>query len=257
MSNPYESPQPQQTAAEIEKPVGPVVIKRVSARPIDRLFKAKDLIGEQYWLFVGTALVAVLIGSAVPLGILMGPMMCGLFMCYRQRMDGHQTKFDKLFKGFDYFVPSLIATLIMVGIFMVVFVPCYVIMMVLIFGGAIAGKSDDAMLAMLPFIFLLEIVMVVAGMLIYVPFVFVYPLIVDRKLKALDAVKLSASAAWQNLWAVLAILFVNQLLSVIAACACYIPAFLLLPLTFGSIFQLYREVLPVSEKSLEMRDESV
>ena len=247
MSNPYASPNAPQPAAPMQQPTGPVVIQNVSARPIDRLMKAKDMLGEQYWLFLGIAFVAMLIGAAVPFGILMGPMMCGMYMCYRQRMNGQQTKFDLLFKGFDHFVPSLIATLIMVGISLVIFVPLYVIMMVVIFGGAAAGGgSDEAMMAMLPIILLLDLVMVVASFLIYVPFVFVYPLIVDRKLNGLDAVKLSAKAAFQNIWSVLAIVLVNGLLSIVGACLCYIPAILLMPLTFGSIFQLYRDVFAVT-----------
>lgn len=246
MSNPYESPNAPQPAP-MQQPVGPVVIQNVPANPIDRLMKAKDMLGEQYWLFLGIAFVGMLIGGAVPFGILMGPMMCGLYLCYQQRMNGGQARFELLFKGFDYFVPSLIATLIMVGISLVIFIPIYVIMMVVIFGAvAASGGGDQAIMTMLPIMLVLDVVIVAASILIYVPFVFVYPLIVDRQLNGLDAVKLSARAAFQNIWTVLAILVVNSLLTMVGVCLCYVPAILLMPLTFGSIFQLYRDVFAVT-----------
>ena len=65
----------------------------------------------QYWLFVGMTFVAFFIGSAVPFGILMGPMMCGIYLtCFAQRRR-EPVEFGLLFKGFDFFGPSVIATL--------------------------------------------------------------------------------------------------------------------------------------------------
>ena len=68
-------------------------------------------IKDRYWLFLGVSLVAMLIGGAVPV-VLIGPMMCGLYLCLLAKMRGEQVQFDKLFKGFDYFVPGLVAAAI-------------------------------------------------------------------------------------------------------------------------------------------------
>ncbi len=45
--------------------------RRISARQIERLTEAKAMPGDQYWLFIGICLIAILIGSMVPLGIMM------------------------------------------------------------------------------------------------------------------------------------------------------------------------------------------
>ena len=99
---------------------GSVEFQRVPIRPFDCLSGSKQLMGEQYWLFLGISVIGILIASFVPLGILMGPMMCGIYYCYFRRMRGEAVEFGMLFKGFDYFVESLIATLILVGVMMAV-----------------------------------------------------------------------------------------------------------------------------------------
>src|SRR5437899_7283622 len=68
-------------------------------------------IKDRYWLFVGITLVATLLGGAVPI-VLIGPMMCGLYMCLLAKMRGEPIEFGLLFKGFDYFVPALVAVAI-------------------------------------------------------------------------------------------------------------------------------------------------
>ena len=66
------------------------------------------MLGDQYWLFVGICLVGILIGSIVPMCIMLGPMMCGMYLCFRYRMNGIQVRFETLFKGFDVFVNALL-----------------------------------------------------------------------------------------------------------------------------------------------------
>ena len=69
-----------------------------SIEPIDCLSRAGRLVGEQYWLFVGITVVAVLIFSAVPL-VLNGALMCGIFMCFMARERGERVRFEELFRG--------------------------------------------------------------------------------------------------------------------------------------------------------------
>ena len=53
----------------------------------------------------------MLIGGAVPV-VLIGPMMCGLYLCLFAKMRGEPVEFGMLFKGFDYFVQGLVAAAI-------------------------------------------------------------------------------------------------------------------------------------------------
>ena len=85
---------------------------RKAVEPVACIKAGWSLIRNQYWLFVGLSVVGVLIGSVVPFGILMGPMMCGIYLVLLEHMRGRPIEFGMLFKGFDYFVESLIATLL-------------------------------------------------------------------------------------------------------------------------------------------------
>ena len=56
-----------------------VTFQRNAVRPMDCFKEGWSLIKGQYWLILGMCIVGWMIAAAVPLGILMGPMMCGLF----------------------------------------------------------------------------------------------------------------------------------------------------------------------------------
>ena len=79
--------------------------------PVECLKAGWATIKDRYWLFLGMTLLAMLIGGAIPI-VLIGPMMCGLYMCLLGKMRGEPVPFDRLFKGFDYFVPGLVAAAI-------------------------------------------------------------------------------------------------------------------------------------------------
>ncbi len=118
--NPYNNPYtpqgelPTSTLGPKHSPKdGP--IRKVNVRPMELLSRSKELIGNQYGLFLGITLVGVLVGSMVPFGIVMGPMLIGIYLCFLHRQAGRQVEFGTLFKGFDQFGEGLIAYLIMIG----------------------------------------------------------------------------------------------------------------------------------------------
>ena len=121
MSNPFAAPE----AFPGFDPNRSGEFRRIYARPIERLTDAKAMLGDQYWLFVGICLVGILIGSIVPMGIMMGPMMCGMYLCFRYRMNGIQVRFETLFKGFDVFVNSLLAMLILLACSLAIMLPLH------------------------------------------------------------------------------------------------------------------------------------
>ena len=89
-----------------------VAIRRVKIDPIGCYKRAFELVQGEYWVLLGVSAVAMFVGGAVPV-VLLGPMMCGLYMCFLKKYHGEELEFELLFKGFDHFVPSLVATAIM------------------------------------------------------------------------------------------------------------------------------------------------
>lgn len=89
------------------------------------------------------------------------------------------------------------------------------------------------------------VVSLVVGLL----FLFVYQLIVDRKLSGWDACKTSAKAVMGNIGGALGLLVINMLLGVVGAMLCYVGLFLVLPISFAAFDVAYRRVFPETAMS--------
>jgi hypothetical protein len=220
--------------------------RKIALPPIELLKEAHQILGDQYWLFVGICLVGLILGSIAPMAVLMGPMFCGMYLCYFKRMRDERVEFANLFDGFKHFVESLLATLVLVGIMLVVMIPVYIVMFVGMFATLAAAEKGGAgpPLALFGLMFGLYAVVLVLSILIGAFFMFAYPLIVDRGLKAMPAVTTSARAVWANFGSVMGMTFVNALLGFFAMLFCYLPVFLVLPLSFGATALAYRRVFP-------------
>ena len=152
--------------------------------------------------------MGIIIAQAVPLGILFGPMMCGIFLCYLTHMRGKPTDFGMLFKGFDYFLESFLATLIIMGVSIVVYLPLLCVLFAVIFGAvAAAGGGGDEAAAAFPLVIgLFYLAALLLNIVLTAVFAFVYPLIVDRDMKAVPAVRASVGAAWANIGGMLGLI---------------------------------------------------
>jgi len=215
-------------------------------QPVECLKDGYALIKDQYWLFLGIAVVGLLIGGAVPV-VLIGPMMCGIHLCLLQRMRGGQVEFADLFKGFDYFMPSLIASLIQFVPIIILIIPVYIVMIILfmMMGATQQRGGDPAMaLGMMVVMFCIVLVAMVIAVLIQAFFIFMYPLIVDKKLSGLDAVKTSINAAKANMGGVIGLTLLNTVLTFVGVLCCYVGAFAVMPVSMASYAVAYRKVFP-------------
>lgn len=224
--------------------------RRNAVQPVECIKEAWALIKDQYWLFVGLAAVAMLIGSAVPMGILLGPMMCGLHLIFFKRMRNEPFEFGLLFKGFDFFGPSLVATLLHVIPIVIIVVPAYLLFYVgFILSIAVQGNEPNpaAMLGVIAMFMLFWLVMIIVIVFISIGFAFTYPLIVDRKLQAIDAIRWSFRAAMANFWRILGMTLLTGLLSFVGLLLCYVGAFLVLPIQYAAIAVAYEKVFGLSD----------
>ena len=227
-----------------------IEFRRNAVEPMECIKTGWNLIKNQYWLFVGMTAVGVMIGSVVPLGLLMGPMMCGLYLALFQTRRGQPIEFGILFKGFDYFGDSVIATLIHMIPIVVVFVPSYLLFYVglfVIMGQQGGEPGSAALLGFFGFFAVFWLVMIVVLIALSVVFTFAYPLIVDRRLSGVEAVKLSIKAALANFWRLLGLLLMTGLLSFVGVLCCYVGAFLAMPVSFAAIATAYEQVFGLGE----------
>lgn len=228
-----------------------IPFRRNVVEPVECIKGGWELIKNQYWLFVGMTLVAVLIGSAVPI-ILIGPMMCGLNLAFFKTRRGEPIEFGTLFKGFDYFGQSLIAALLHALPILVVVIPAYVFFYISMIV-SIAAQGNDPNPSPAPFLGVMAVfglfwlVVMIVIIVISIGFLFAYPLIVDRKLKAIDAIKLSFRAGLSNFWRLLGMMLLTGLMTTVGVLACYVGAFLVMPLSYAAIAKAYEQVFGLSE----------
>jgi hypothetical protein len=228
---------------------------RGAVRPLACLREGWQLIKDDYWLFLGITLVGALVGGMGPFGVLIGPTLCGIHLCLLRREHGMSVSFSMLFKGFDYFLQSFIATMFMMVPMILLIVGLYVVFGVILFSLIAAqgpqqrnAPPDDAFLVALFSMYgavLLAIVLI--SLILQLLFFFIYPLIVDRQLSGVEAVKLSIRAAFGNFFGLVGLLLLTTVLSFLGLLACYIGAIFFLPLSYAMIAIAYRQVFPAAE----------
>jgi hypothetical protein len=228
-----------------------IPFNRNVVEPVQCVKAGWALIKDRYWLFVGMTAVAVVIAGAVPFWILMGPMMCGLNLALFKQRRRLPVEFGDLFKGFDYFGQSFIATLLYVLPILMIVVPAYIIfylgIILSIAAQSASGEPNPAAAFGLFVMFTLFIlVMMVIMLLVSVGFIFAYPLIVERKLKGFDAVKLSFRAAMANFWRLFLMIILTSLLGLAGVLLCYVGVFLVMPISYAAIDVAYEQVFGLS-----------
>jgi hypothetical protein len=225
-------------------------------KPMECLKEGWALIKDQYWLFLGIVFVGIFIGSAVPI-VLIGPMMVGIYLCFFRRMRGEPVDFGILFKGFDHFAQGLIAALIQTIPMVVIMVPAYIIMFALMItslprgGGRMDPDASSTFLfRFLGFELVFIVVILFVAIAVNIFFMFSFPLIADRGLSGLDAIKLSIKAGKANCGGILSLLLLNFALGFLGVLACYVGAIFFLPVGFASYAVAYRRVFPALSQNL-------
>ncbi|HEX2271242.1 MAG TPA: hypothetical protein VHH35_16975, partial [Pyrinomonadaceae bacterium] len=117
--------------------------QRNVVQPIECFKSGWNLIKGQYWLIFAMCLIGLMIASAVPLGILLGPMMCGLFLSFFKLRRGEPIEFGTLFQGFEYFSKSILATLLHVLPILAIVIPAYILFYVFFMLAMVAQGGED------------------------------------------------------------------------------------------------------------------
>lgn len=218
--------------------------------PTDCIRGGWNLIKDQYWLFMGMTFVAIFIGGLAPLGVLMGPMMCGLYLTLFRKERGEFITFDMLFKGFDYFIDSFVATLIQLVPVLLIMIPAYIGYFAFFFTTFKPGRRGQPpptppdLVPFFIFVAVMVILILAVSLIAATLFIFTYPLIVDRRLSGINAVKTSIKAATANLGGVLGLVLMITLLNFVGLLLCYIGILFVLPLHYASWMMAYRQVFP-------------
>ncbi|MCA1622843.1 MAG: hypothetical protein LC768_11000 [Acidobacteria bacterium] len=195
--------------------------------PVECMKEGWELIKDQYWLFFAITFVGILIAGVVPFGILFGAMFCGIYYCLFQKMNGQRVTFEGLFKGFDYLVPGLVASLVLIVPAVILGILAYIplIMMQLSMMHS-KNPNPNEIFAYLGFFTVEMIFLFLILGSIHAFLFFAYPLIVEYKLSGMDAFKLSAKAVWNNLSGIAGFMALQAALIIVGYLLCFVGVYL-------------------------------
>lgn len=224
--------------------------RRGVVRPYQCLSEGFQRIKGQYWLFFGITVVGMLILSVPFVNLfLAGPIMCGIYYCLIRYFRGRSVKFEMLFKGFDDFAQGLIATLIIVGVTLAIFIPLYVLFFVGIFAsmpkpapGGPAGPPPAPGGRFFATIGAFYFAILALVVVLQVFFFFVYQLIADRKLTAVQAIGTSVRAGMGNFGGLLGLVLLIFLLNLAGSLACCVGQLFVIPIHYAAYAVAYRHV---------------
>jgi len=211
--------------------------------PIECFKEGWELIKDSYWLFFGISVVGTLIGGMFAI-VLMGPMMCGIFICLLEYQRRQPIEFSMVFKGFDDFLPALLVQLIKSVPMIIVMAPFYIFWMGMVFSSLPrhVDPGPEFMFTIFGFEILFFGLLMLVHFFVEIVALFAFPLIVDRKLPAMDALKLSWAASRANLSGVIGLLLLDGVFKFAGMLLCVVGFYFYLPLSFAAYTVAYRKV---------------
>ncbi len=158
-------------------------------------------------MFALAALLFLVISGAIPF-ILQGPMLVGMhIVCYRRLMGG-RVDLNDLFRGFNYFVPSLAAVVVI------------------------------AIFATLGFL-----LCIIPGFVVLAMYQFTYLFIADKKMDFWPAMQASHAVVKQDYFGFTMFVIAAGLLNLLGALLCGVGLLVTIPITYVAITAAYRDVV--------------
>src|SRR5437879_2038982 len=163
--------------------------------------------------YVLIALVFSLL-SSVPL--IQGALIAGFHIFTMKKLMGRRAEFADLFKGFNYFVPTLVASLL-IGLF--------------VFGGTL--------LCFIP------------GLVVAAMYKFTFLFIVDKRMDFWPAMQASHAVAKNDYFGFTMFLLLMVLVGLLGVLCCIIGVVVDLPVTFAAITVAYKELVGFDPRTVE------
>lgn len=216
-------------------------------KPVECFKEGWELIKNRYWFFFGVTFVGFFIAGLVPFFILMGAMLCGIYYVLGEQYEGREPEFGDLFKGFQVFLPSLIATAVWAVPLTIGFLIGYIPLIALQFSMQDGNPPEPEMVIYtLTFFLIVFAILMILWIFIHPFLMLVYQLVMDKKMSGIAALKLSFRGVWGNLGGMVGLLVLNMLAYTAGALLCGIGAYFVLPLIFANTYIAYRKIFPAS-----------
>ncbi len=227
-----------------------------------------NMIKDNYWMFFGISVVALLILMAVGCipflsvilnPLLSGPIFFGVYYSLLRQMRGEPVEFSMLFRGFNSFLPAMVVSLTAAA-------PVIILQILNLFANfasmgmqMVAGRNGRDLGApaavaggLLIVVAIIAIVMVIISIIVQISLVFALPLLADNEgMSPVDAMKLSARAAWSNIGGLILLFILEFLIMMAGTFALCIGILFVLPIIYAANAFAYRQVFPDTRQSFQ------
>jgi uncharacterized membrane protein len=166
-----------------------------------------DLVKADMGNYALLALVFMALNAMVPV-ILQGPLIAGFHIYTIKRIMGRRTDFGDLFKGFNFFLPALVASVV-IALF------------------TMAGT----------------LLCIIPGLVVAAMYKFTYLFIVDKRLDFWPAMQASHEVVKRDYFGFTMFLLLMFLVNVLGALCCIVGLLVSIPVTFAAITVAYQEVV--------------
>jgi uncharacterized membrane protein len=153
------------------------------------------------------ALVLTVLSGVVPL-IIQGPLIAGFHIFCMKRLLGRQAELADMFKGFNFFVPTLVASLL-ISLF----------------------ASIGFLLCIIP------------GLVVGAMYKFTYLFIVDKRMDFWPAMQASHALVKNDYFGFTMFLLLMVLVDILGALCCIVGIFIAIPVTIAAITIAYKELV--------------
>jgi len=152
--------------------------------------------------------------SGVPL--IQGPLIAGFHVFTMKKLLGRNAEFGDLFKGFNFFVPTLVASLL-IGLF------------------TFAGT----------------LLCIIPGLVVAAMYKFTYLFIVDKKMDFWPAMQASHAVVKNDYFGFTMFLILAFLVNVLGFLCCIVGMLVTIPLTFAAITVAYKEIVGFEPRTVD------
>jgi uncharacterized membrane protein len=167
------------------------------------------------FLWVIIALVYLLLCSSVPL-LLQGALTAGMHYVFLKKLLGQPVEFGDMFKGFHFFLATLLAVLLI----------------------AI-------------FTFLGILACIIPGLVVCAMYMFTYLFIIDRKMDFWPAMQASHDIVKRDYFGYTLFFLALILLQILGVLACIVGVLVTIPVMYGAITVAYRDTVGLASESLD------
>ena len=178
------------------------------------------------WIGEGWALVKADLGNYIVISLLFallsgvpliqGPLIAGFHIFTMKKLMGRNAEFGDLFKGFNFFVPTLVASLL-IGLF------------------TFAGT----------------LLCIIPGLVVAAMYKFTYLFIVDKRMDFWPAMQASHAIVKNDYFGFTMFLILAFLVNLLGVLCCVVGLLVTIPLTFAAITVAYKEIVGFEQRTAD------